>query len=226
MKDKTKNSDSKKIGIKDMDVNRIPGAIVLMIFTVVVTAIVQCLFWGLQSRIEYENDMRETKLQIISELVEESTQINQLWYDIYWNTYHYQYCSLMDESAKDWLTSEDYDYINKMGLHNASYYADLQDDYGEKVKDLVSKYKASVIKSQLYFNISDSEVKGIFDALTKGIVYDFDYIEEQYNTVVINEKNPELAYDKLYALAEKKYQNDFVSLESVYADKLITLLNK
>lgn len=195
---------------KFFDINHLPGAIFLMIVTVVVTAIVQNLFLLYQNNIQYERDIREQQTQIISDLVEETTQIESLRDKIYWNKFWCQF-DLFVESDKNNLE-------NKNSI--VDNYEKLENDYRTEYEKVVASYEATLLKSQMYFNVSDSMINEIEVSLSQGFNYDSDYIAKCYYDLLNEYTDANSLIEQLKTIAAEQYNQDFYDKSYLFAIEL------
>ena len=93
---------------KGIDINRLPGAIVLMIATVIITALVQNIFWIYQDNRQSKQDLHQNQIQIISDLVDNSIKIELIRDKIYWNDYNRELISVLLDNTEDLHFSASY----------------------------------------------------------------------------------------------------------------------
>ena len=206
--------------LNSIDTNILPGAIVLMIVTVIFTALVQNIFWNYQNKIQLKQDLRQNQIQIISDLVNSSINIEFIRYKIYWNDYNRELISVLLDNTEDIYFSEDYIQASEKLEESLKNRDSLAMQYRDEYEQSVSLFFSSLLKSELYFSVSKNILQNLKEKQSESFSFDFEFIREKINETESSKTDFDAFSQQLETIAKENYNDDFYNAVVNYVTEL------
>lgn len=202
---------------KLIDVNRLPGAIILMMVTVIITALVQNAFWIYQDDRQLKQELRQNQIQIISDIVDNSIELESIRSKVYWNDYNRTLATELLNNTKNIYSSEIHAKEIEESIKNRDL---LGKEYYDEYEKSISLFYSTIVKSELYFSVSKNIVQSLRNKQSKAFSFDFEFINNKIDETEASNKDFEEFSQQLEKIAEKNYNKDFYNEVMNYVKEL------
>lgn len=210
--------------LKAIDINRLPGAILLMVATVIITAVVQNIFWIYQDNRQLKQDLHQNQIQIISDLIDISIEMEAIRDKVYWNDYNRELITALLDNTEYFHFSENYVQSEKNLEESLKNRDSLAMQYRDEYEQSISSFFSALLKSELYFSVSRNTVQSLKKKQSESFSFDFEFIDEQINKTKQEQSKADfnVLSQQLETIAQEKYNMDFDDAVFKYVTELLS----
>lgn len=165
--------------------------IITAIITSLITVLASGLLWNYQHKITKSEKLLENQYQLLEDFTQLDFEVAFLHERIYWNKFYWGLSSLVDPNAED-----------------AKEFFRMEEEYRNDYSKKISEIQAILRLLPLYYeNFDLVKVVEYNSYLDRGFGFNLDSFKEEYERLLLINKDTDVAIDKLKMIFYNNYQS-------------------